>query len=142
MRAEVAALRAVLASLGMPTFWGRVNRDLTQADYPYLLVWQSTGRPFDEVPLDGRNRAWSAVIGITTVGATTDSAVTKAREVSALLTPDGYPLDLPVAGRAVTVAWEAFGAMQEDRDVAIPGAPKPGYPMTYVDLYRLTSLPV
>lgn len=137
----MTALRAVLAPLGMPVFWMRVERDLTRADFPYLLLWQSTGRPFWEEPLDGYNRAWDAVVGVTTVGVTADQAETKARLVRAALEPDGYPLDLPVTGRSVRVEWEAFGAMQEDRDAAIPDHPKPGYPVTYVDLYRLTSLP-
>ena len=135
MRAEIEALTAELEPLGMARYWQSVPEPPA---YPYVLLWQSTGRPLDEVPLDGRNEAWSAVIGLTLVAKTPEAAREKAALARRLLAPGGYPIELAVTGRAVEVAWTAFGSAGEDRDVSIPGA---GYPMFYVDLYRLTSLP-
>lgn len=138
MRAEVEALRATLAPLAMKVYWQSVPPTETPS-FPYLLLWQSTGRPFDEVPLDGRNEAWSAILGLTAVGTTTESAREKATLAKRLLTPGGYPLELPVVGRSVEVQWSSFGSAGEDRDANLPGV---GFPQFYVDLYRLTSLPV
>lgn len=141
MRAEVAAIAAELAPLGMPVHWLRVDGTLAMSDYPYVLLWQSTGRPFFEAPLDGANEAIDAHIGVTVVGTTVAQAETKARLVKGVLTPGGRALDLTIPGRIASIRWAAFSVMQEDRDAPLPGLATPGYAVIHVDLYRLISYP-
>lgn len=141
MRAEVEAIRNALAPLGMGFHYVRVDGPLTLKDYPYHLLWPSTGRPYGEAGLDGTDEAVSAVLGLTTVALTPAAAREKGHAARAILFPSGRPLELVVPGRCARIGWTAFGATQEDRNAPLPGAGQPGYPVTWVDMYRLISYP-
>lgn len=136
MRGEVEAIRAALAPLGMSTYWTRVEG---APSLPYLLLWQSTGRPLDEQPLCGGGDPLTALIGVTTVALTPESAQEKAALVRRTLWPAGEPLTLDVPARYAEIKWSSFASSDEDRDNPLPATG--AYPVIYVDLYRLTSLP-
>lgn len=136
MKAEIDALRDVLAPTGLETYWLKVP---SSPAYPYRLLWQSTGRPLDERPLDNGTEAFTVLLGLTSVGVTPEVAREKASEARRILTPGGYPLELAVTGRLVDVEWSSFASAGEDRDVNVP---RQGFAQFYVDLYRLTSLPI
>lgn len=135
MIGEVDAVRLALAPAARQVHWLRVQGTPV---FPYYLLWQSTGRPLDEVPLCGSNDTVNAILGLTSVGKTAESAREVATAARRLLYPGGYPLELAVTGRQCEIQWSSFASAAEDRDVQLPGG---GYPCTYVDLYRLTSIP-
>lgn len=132
-RQHVEAVKALLTD-DLDSHW----LGAPSAKPPYRLISQTGGRPFDEMPLCGPNRAFTAFLSLSTVGATPEAAREKANIAKGLLFPGGEPAALSVPGRLAEIEWQAFSAAFEDRDAALL---ETGYPWLYVDLYLLTSLP-
>lgn len=131
-RQHVEAVEGLLTDL--PCHW----IEAPTATPPYRLLSQTGGRPFEELPLCGPNRAFTAHLSLTSVGATPEAAREKAKKARDGLGVEGEPVELTVPGRFVEIEWISFSASYVDRDLPLPVT---NYPTVYVDLYRLTSVP-
>lgn len=131
-RQHVEAIESLLTDL--PCHW----LTAPTANPPYRLMSQTGGRPFDEMPLCGPNRAFTAFVSLASIGATAEAAREKATIAREALFADGEAVELTVPGRFAEIEWQAFSATYEDRDAPLPLT---GYSNLYVDLYLLTSVP-
>lgn len=131
-RQHVEAIESLLTDL--PCHW-ITSPTATPA---YRILSQTGGRPLDEMPLCGPNRAFTALVSLKSVGATPEAAREKATIARNALFADGEAVELDVTGRFAEIEWQAFSGAYEDRDAALPTT---GYSQLYVDLYLLTSVP-
>lgn len=132
MRTLIESLQARIASVTPYTaYFGEVTGT---PDYPYVLLWTSTGRLDQNLLAGGRDL--SDRLGVTMVATTGIGVLEVASHVRPAL----------VGFAPVSDLWrfEEFRPpfdsqdVQYDRDVSLPNH---GYPCFAVDLYRLQGIP-
>lgn len=139
MRAELAAVKAVLMALSRPVHDTTFDGEPVAADFPYYLLWgPGTGNASEERSVTGSTADIDDLVGVTTSGLTADSVRIAAARARSALCPNGLPRSLTVTGRVVTIVPFESRPVQKDADVTLTNG---AHPLYAVDLYRMVSVP-
>lgn len=134
MNEIIAALKAALVAAGLRVYDTAVPSGTT-VQYPYVLLWSSAGRMTSVSVCDSRS-VLDDTVGVTAVGVLADQVRLTARKARTAL--DGLEPGV-IAGRHVDeVRLFDSRPIAVDRDFPLVGG---SYPMTGVDIYRVSSTP-
>lgn len=133
MKADIAAIRALLTTAGLTNYFIDVPEKPT---YPYDLVWSGAGGLATERPVADSHADVDTLIGVTHVAGTPEGVLIVQAATRAAL-----DLKSPVvAGRVTSLELQPGSpAIQMDRGVKIPGTNR--NPAYGVDTYRYRSTP-
>lgn len=134
MNEIIAALKAALVAAGLRVYDTTVPSSAA-VQYPYVLLWSSPGR-MTSVSLAGQRTALDDTFGATTVGITPEQVRLAAKTARAVM--DGLEPGVLAGQHVDEVRLFDSRPIAPDRDFPLVGG---SYPMTGVDIYRVSSTP-